>query len=104
MDLKLIRRFEDLLEDKLVQIVKLVDHDYNRTYIFTDQVKLAYDWCGRHGIAQLWDLHECVQVYEKGKNVIAKVLVHTATSCVSAYFIVPLELVEKSLLLDSLPD
>jgi hypothetical protein len=102
--LKFIRNFEDLLRQKLVSLVDTPDK-HTHIKIFTDEVKKTYDWCERHGIVHCWHLHEAIQTFEASKNLIARLSLGTAVmEDMDTFFIVPLDLVEKALLLGELPE
>jgi hypothetical protein len=101
--LKFIRKFEELLQKKLVSLVDHPDRRYPHE-IFTNEVEKTYDWCRIHGIFHSWHFHEHIQLYEPGKNVIARVDVSKAMGKIDAFFLVPLELAEKALLLGELPE
>ena len=61
------------------------------------------DWCERHGVQWFWEWeqHLFLQMFDKEKNVIS--LVHGNTSS-KRYFVVPIDLFEKSILLGDMPD
>lgn len=105
MTLEFLDKFEKLLQEKLVSIVK--PRQDNRTWLYRDEIEKTFDWCDSQGIGRSPHLHHCLQAFDADKELIASVRVFDdamGNRRRDFYFIVPLDLAEKTLLLNALPE
>jgi hypothetical protein len=105
MTLEFLDKFEKLLMAKLASLA--VKGDGHRTWLYSDEVQRTFGWCDIQGIGCSSHLHHCLQVFDAKKQIIASVRVlgdAMGTRRWDFYFIVPLDLAKKALLLGALPE
>jgi hypothetical protein len=106
MTFEFLDKFEKLLHAKLVSLAVKKGND-NRTWLYSDEVQRTFGWCDSQGIIYSSHLHGCLQVFDADKQIIASVRTlgdAMGTRRWDFYFIVPLDLAEKALLLGALPE
>jgi len=114
MTFQFLEKFEKLLLKKLESLA-LQGHDDtlsavvegDRRFLYRNEIEKTFNWCGSQGIGYSPHLHRCLQLFDADKELIASVRVWDdamGERRSDFYFIVPLDMAEKVLMLDVFPD